>query len=281
MVTEPTGKCDFARKRFRTNVIHTLIALTLACAAASLWTRRLTWSCPWEVAPTLGIALYSVGAVLTSPLATTIPGRALHAVTGIWQLDDYLGHVCYIGAAGAIVYAALSRVVDDDTLRASIRRLELPAILVVTAMLAALAMSDTNSGYYPDMHNAPVDSWLAVYWLLINGMLMYLFMYAARALLILRQDERSRLTADIYIIGSVCGFLACVAGLANALMPQLHAMGADAVVWLSSCLSGVSFIAGAAYSWRTKMRPFRKLQRGVRTTRRELRRLDRPTPAAH
>ena len=263
-------------------MIHTLIALTLACAAASLWTRRLTWGCPWEVAPTLGIALYSVGAVLTSPLATTITGRALHTVTGIWHFNDYLGHICYIGAAGAIVYAALSRLVDDDTsLRTSIRRLELPAILVVTAMLAALAMSDTNSGYYPDMYDVPVDTWLAMYWLLINGMLMYLFMYAARELLILRQDERSRLTADMYIVGSVFGFLSCVAGLANALMPQLHAMGADAVVWLFNCSSGLLFIAGAAYSWRTKMRPFRKLQRGVRTTRSELRRLDGPTPAAH
>ena len=96
-------------------MIHTLIALTLACAAASLWTRRLTWGCPWEVAPTLAIALYSVGAVLTSPLATTITGRTLHTVTGIWHFNDYLGHICYIGAAGAVVYAALSRLVDDDT----------------------------------------------------------------------------------------------------------------------------------------------------------------------
>jgi hypothetical protein len=262
-------------------VIHALIAFTLACAGASLWTRRLIWSCPWEIATTLGIALYSVGAVLTSPLATTITGRALHAVTGIWHLDDYLGHICYIGAAGAIVYAALSRLVDDDILRASIRRLELPAILVVTAMLAALSMSDTNSGYYPDMHEVPVDTWLTVYWLLLNGMLMYLFMSAARALLILRQDERSRRTADIYIVGSVYGFLACVAGLANALMPQLHAMGAGSVVWFFICASGVAFIAGAAYSWRTKMRPFRKLQRCVHTTRRELRRPDGHTPAAY
>jgi len=263
-------------------VIHTLIAFTLACAAASLWTRRLTWSCPWEVAPTLGIALYSAGAVLTAPLATTFTGRALHAVTGIWHLDDYLGHLCYLWAAGAIVFAALSRLIDDDgILRASIRRLELPVLLVVTAMLVALAMSDTNNGYYPDMYDVPVDTWLAVYWLLINGMLMSLFTYAARQLLILRQDERSRRTANMFILGSVCGFLSCVAGLANALMPQLDTMSADAVVWFLSCASGVSFIGGAAYSWRTKMRPFRKLQRGVRTTRRELRRRDGPTPAAH
>ena len=40
------------------------------------------------------------------------------------------------------------------------------------------------------MYDVPVDTWLAVYWLLTNGMLMYLFMYAARELLILRQDEQ-------------------------------------------------------------------------------------------
>ena len=55
------------------------------------------------------------------------------------------------------MYAALSRLVDDDTsLATSIRRLELLAILVVTAMLAALAMSDTNSGHYPDIYDVPV-----------------------------------------------------------------------------------------------------------------------------
>ena len=62
---------------------------------------------------------------------------------------------------------------------------------------------------------------------------------------------------------------------------ELAKLSAAAVVWFLSCASGVSFIGGAAYSWRTKMRPFRKLQRGVRTTRRELRRRDGPTPAAH
>ena len=57
--------------------------------------------------------------MLTSPLATTIIGPALHAVTRIWHLNDYLGHICYIGAAGAIVCAALSRLVDDDILQPS------------------------------------------------------------------------------------------------------------------------------------------------------------------
>ena len=183
-----------------------MIALTLACATATLWTRRLTWSCPWEVAPTLGIARIASGGPDVTARDHGHRAAAAHGHRE-WHSYDYLGHICYIWAAGAIVYAALSRLVDDDDiLRASIRRLELPVLLVVTAMLVALAMSHTNSGYHPDMYDVPVDTWLAVYWLLINGMLMSLFTYAARQLLILRQDERSRLTADMFILGSVYGF---------------------------------------------------------------------------
>ena len=150
MVIPPRGYCDFARTKLGNNVIHTLIALTVTCAAASLWTRRFPGAARGRLPRHSASPCIASGAVLTSPLATTITGRALHTVTGIWHFNDYLGHICYIGAAGAIVYAALSRLVDDDTsLRTSIRRLELPAILVVTAMLAALAMSDTNRGYRP------------------------------------------------------------------------------------------------------------------------------------
>lgn len=37
--------------------VATLILITLACILWSLWIRRVTWSCRWEVAATLNIAL--------------------------------------------------------------------------------------------------------------------------------------------------------------------------------------------------------------------------------
>ena len=50
--------------------IATLITITMACIAWSLWIRRVTWSCRWEVAATLNIALQGLAVLLMSPLAS-------------------------------------------------------------------------------------------------------------------------------------------------------------------------------------------------------------------
>ena len=44
-----------------------------------------------------------------SPLASETVGHWLHALTGKWNLEDYIGHDAYIVAASAIVYNALGR----------------------------------------------------------------------------------------------------------------------------------------------------------------------------
>lgn len=40
--------------------------------------------------------------------------------------------------------------------------------------------------------------WFGAYWLMLGAMLVYLFRYAGRVLLILRQEPRSRATAHLY-----------------------------------------------------------------------------------
>ena len=72
--------------------LATLIAITLACISWSLWIRRVTWSCRWEVAATLNIALQGIAVILMSPLASETLGHWLHALTGMWNLEDYIGH---------------------------------------------------------------------------------------------------------------------------------------------------------------------------------------------
>lgn len=71
-----------------------LITITLACMAWSLWIRRVTWSCRWEVAATLNIALQAAAVALMSPMAADTLGRAIHSATGVWNLPAYLGHDC-------------------------------------------------------------------------------------------------------------------------------------------------------------------------------------------
>jgi hypothetical protein len=63
-----------------------------------------------------------------SPFASETLGRALHALSEVGNLEDYIGHDCYVVAASAIVYNAIGRLADDHTMAARFRRhVEFPA----------------------------------------------------------------------------------------------------------------------------------------------------------
>ena len=83
----------------------------------------MTWTCRWEVAATLNIALQGAGraADVAAGLGDA-SGTGLHALTGKWNLEDYIGHDCYIVAASAIVYNTLGRLADDDAMQKSFKQ---------------------------------------------------------------------------------------------------------------------------------------------------------------
>ena len=58
--------------------LSALIIITLACIGWSLWIRRVTWHCRWEVAATLNIALQGLAVLLMSPMAANTLGVGLH-----------------------------------------------------------------------------------------------------------------------------------------------------------------------------------------------------------
>src|ERR1700758_2980964 len=103
-------------------VLSALIIITLASIAWSLWIRRVTWHCRWEVAATLNIALQGSAVALMSPLASNTPRVALHNITGEWNVQNYVGHARYIVAASAIVYSVVGRLEDDDALQRSFKQ---------------------------------------------------------------------------------------------------------------------------------------------------------------
>src|SRR6478735_3967430 len=172
--------------------LATLIAITLGCIGWSLWIRRVTWSCRWEVAATLNIALQGLAVILMSPFASETLGHWLHALTGMWNLEDYIGNDARV--------------------------------------------------YRSDFFEVPTDFWLALYWLLLCGLLIYLLGYGARALLILRKDPRSRRIANVYLAASASGILACT-------------------VWIFACGCGTGFALTSAQSWRIKTKWFTRASR--------------------
>ncbi|MGE2716639.1 hypothetical protein ACQI4L_21495 [Mycolicibacterium litorale] len=234
--------------------LASLITITLACLAWSLWVRRVTWSCRWEVAATLNIALQACAVALMSPAASEALGPAMHRLTGVWNLEDYIGHDCYIVAATAVVYNSLGRLGDDHVLQEKFRQyIQYPATLCIPLLLAAFSMGNGANVYRPDFFDVPTDFWLDIYWVLLCGMLAYLLVYASRALLVLRRDPRSRRIANVYLAASAAGVIACGVRVTTALFDDLHAVSGSFVVWTFACLCGAAFAFGSAHSWRRRV----------------------------
>lgn len=236
-----------------------LIAITLTCVAWSLWIRRITWSCRWEVAATLNIALQGATVLLMSPFASETLGHWLHALTGKWNLEDYIGHDLYIVAASAIVYNAMGRLQDDHAMQKTFKQyVERPATLCIPLLLATFTMGHGAQIYAADFFTLPTDFWLTAYWLILCGTLIYLLGYGARALLVLRKDPRSRTIANVYLIASISGIAACAVRVTTALIPPLQPYENGTLVWFFACMCGAVFALASAQSWRTKSKWFSK-----------------------
>ena len=236
-----------------------LIVITLASISWSLWIRRVTWHCRWEVAATLNIALQGSAVALMSPLASETLGVALHNITGEWNLQNYIGHDCYVVAASAIVYNAVGRLADDHALQASFKQyVERPATLCIPLLLATFTLSYGSKTYARDFFALPTDFWLSVYWVLLCGTLVYLLVFGSRALLVLRQDPRSRSIANLYLVASASGISACMVRIITAVIPPFQGPLSAGLVWLFACLCGAGFAVTSAHSWRQRVRWFQR-----------------------
>jgi hypothetical protein len=236
-----------------------LIVITLASISWSLWIRRVTWHCRWEVAATLNIALQGCAVALMSPFASETLGIALHDITGEWNLQNYIGHDCYVVAASAIVYNAVGRLGSDDAMQALFKQyVERPATLCIPLLLATFTLSRGSKTYSSDFFELRTDFWLSVYWLLLCGTLVYLLVYGSRALLVLRRDPKSRRVANLYLIASASGIAACIVRIITALIPPIQTPLSAGLVWLFACLCGAGFALTSALAWREKLRWFQR-----------------------
>jgi hypothetical protein len=194
-----------------------------------------------------------------SPAASMTLGVALHHITGKWNLEDYIGHDCYIVAASAIVYNALGRLSDDNTMQASFKQyVERPATLCIPLLLATFSVGNGAKIYRADFFEVPTDVWLDMYWLLLCGTLIYLLGYGSRALLILRRAPRSRRIANVYLLSSASGIVACMVKITSAFVTPIQALERGNLVWLFACICGAGFALASAHAWRQKVRWFQR-----------------------
>ena len=226
-----------------------LIATTLVAIAYSLWVRRHSWRSRWEVGASLNIALQGCAVLLMSPWASRVLGPRLHHIFGRWNVEDLLGHICLVAAVAAVIYHALARLDDERQLRGLFRRhIKTPVLLGIPVLVLVFIIA--NEGYHADLFPAHVSTiWFGTYWLVLGGLLVYLYSYAGRVLLILQKDPRSKPTANLYLISAAFGLAAMVIQVSTA------EVGIDITlpVWLCACLGAIGFAYGSARSWHAKV----------------------------
>jgi hypothetical protein len=234
-------------------MMSALIIMTLVAAFYSLWIRRHTWRSRWEADASLNIALQGCAVLLMSPWASETLGPPLHHVLGRWNVEDLLGHICLMFAAAAIIDHGLARLGDRGQWRRIFRRhIEIPLALGLPVLVAVFIIAD--EGYHPDLFPAHVSTaWFGAYWIVLGTLLVYLFGYAARVMLIVRKDPRSTATATLYLISAAFGLAATVIQVTTA------EAGIDITlpVWLCACLGAIGFSYGSARSWLAKVAWFK------------------------
>ncbi len=241
--------------------LATLLAITITCIGWSLWIRRVTWTCRWEVAATLNIALQGAAVLLMSPLASETLGHWLHALTGKWNLEDYIGHDCYIVAASAIVYNTLGRLADDDAMQKSFKQyVERPATLCIPLLLVTFSVGngaqDLQAGLLHGSNRLLAESVLAV--ALRHPDLSAGVRHPGHTRVAARTRARGRSPISIWS-SSVFGILACVVRITTALVTHLQTVEGGTLVWLFACMCGAGFALASAHSWRIKTKWFTKV----------------------
>lgn len=225
------------------------ITASLAVVVYSLWVRRHTWRSRWEIGASSGILLDGCALVLMSPWASAVIGPPLHDITGLWNLQTMLGHLCLIAAVASIIHHILARLADERQLRVLFRsHITVPVRFAVLLLVPAFAIADER--HHLDLFATESNGiWLTVYWFVVGSLLIYLCSYSGRVLLILRPDPRATTTVNIYLASAAFGLLASVLLLGNAWITT----DVSTAVWLCACLAVAIFAYGSARSWRAKV----------------------------
>ncbi|ASR85548.1 membrane protein [Mycobacterium phage Krueger] len=248
----------------------TLFAVALC--AMSLAVRWRAWRVPGEMGASLAVLFLGLGTFLISEASPL--GEPLWRATGYGYLDDFAGHLLWLGGIVALLHQALYRLADDDE-RAEIldALVRWPITLIVPLMLSSMYMSGA-------LHAEPVvdvallqsasGAWLYTYRAVWYGGLLYLTLLLVRVLRIMRNTEGGRQWVTCAYLAAAGFTLAAIAVRLVLFCGTLPALRDVPVLFRCAATSMVA--VAAAGSWLGKMRNTRRLLRYTRTSRRDRRR---------
>lgn len=225
------------------------ITPVLVATGCCVWIRRQSWRLHRDRVLTLVILFQGIGFALCIPANGRYLGRWIFALTGIAHLRDYAGHLCFMAAAAAMVYVAASRLLPDGHMEQFMRRIEIPAAAAALGMLGCIVLSPTlrhpsESADFLQIHR---DNWLVAYWLIYMAVCAYLLRCLVDLLFVLRQDDRNRVTASLYIAACRVGFIALILMVVDVVSSesQIHSVW----IWTPMCAASALTVTASTWTW--------------------------------
>lgn len=230
-------------------MVIVITVATVAITGYCLWVRRRAWGHRFELGGSIVAASMFVCLLLMGPALSLALSTPIHAVTGLWNLEDLLAHLVYLAGLIALFHTLVYRTTLDEPERFLRRYLEMPTMTILP-MLVALFIVGTPKEHYPDLFRAPETGWMNLYWAALCAAAAYLLVNLLRLLRVVRRDPRSTVTANIYItaisIDSGC--------LASILVSRVIPGYPSAITWILLCLAACGYAAAPGYSWYRKTR---------------------------
>lgn len=233
--------------------VNVPLSIVLATSAWALWIRRQAVGCRWETAPTVMVALAGACAYLTSGHASSALGRPLHAVTGLWNVEDLLGHIAFISSVSTAIYMFLTRLASDETLqRLYAQWVGRPLTLSIPTLIVCHINGVGGRDYLKQFANLrPQADWLILYWVTLAITLVYLLGYAMRILLLLRGPGDARSVLNLYVATITLTGVSIVLVAAHVITPLAFGASARPIAYLAL----LGWVVTPAYSWLRKSRP--------------------------
>lgn len=220
-------------------------AITILIGLLALWTIRGSWRLPWERPAAINLACQTFKLIVVLPVCDYWLSSKLHTLTGVWNIQELLGHLGYMFGMLCILYLVVSRLdMTADQFQSYVRyRIELPGTLVMACMVAVF-IAGPGKHDMTDLVTAQVTPFLRMYWLTVAIALSFILVQATQALLILRRNPRSRCAANSYL-------WAVAVSAAGIVAFQLEI---GWLQWVIIRLEVVAYAIAATYTWHSKQR---------------------------
>jgi hypothetical protein len=225
--------------------VNFVASAALLAGLLALWVTRRAWYVPWERPATINVALQTLDVLIVMPQWDYWISTKLHALTGVWNCEELIGHVGYMIGMFSLLYLVASRLeMTPAEWRSFIQyRILLPISLAIPLMVA-LFVQGPGKAYVADTIATDTTKWLHAYWLTMVAFVAYILVQVFNGLRVLRRDPRSRKAATAYLCAISVTAVCCL-----AFMLEL-----EKLQWVLVRCEVIAYAIAAGYVWRTKQR---------------------------